>query len=67
MSGGGVRRDPSVELVQPDFASRAGAYGVPAREATPERLGEALAWAFEIDGPAVIVLRTKLHWIRPTA
>ncbi len=57
----------AVELVQPDFVSLSGAYGVPARESTPERLGEALAWAFEIEGPAVIVLRTKLRWIRPTA
>jgi acetolactate synthase-1/2/3 large subunit len=57
----------SVDLVQPDFVSLSAAYGVPAREATPESLGDTLAWAFGIDGPAVVVLRTKLHWIRPTA
>lgn len=56
----------SVDLVQPDFASLSAAYGVPAREATPESLGDTLTWAFAIDGPAVVVLRTKLHWIRPT-
>jgi acetolactate synthase-1/2/3 large subunit len=56
----------SVDLVQPDFAALAAAYGVPVREATPDSLGGALAWALGCEGPSVVLLRAKLHWIKPT-
>lgn len=55
----------AVDLVQPDFASLAGAFGVPAREVEPDSLGPALEWALGVEGPAVVVLRTRLHWINP--
>ena len=56
----------AVDLAQPDFAAVATAFGVPARKASPDSLADCLAWAFSIDGPAVVVLEAKLHWIRPT-
>lgn len=56
----------AVDLVQPDFAAVASAFGVPARTTSPERLGDDLAWALEVDGPAVVLLQAVLTWIRPT-
>lgn len=57
----------AVDLVQPDFVALAEAFGVPVRGATPETLGEDLAWALAEEGPAVVVLRTKLEMWTPTA
>ena len=54
----------SVDLVQPDFLAVCTAFGVPARAATPETLAEDLAWALEVEGPAVVVLRTTVEWIQ---
>jgi acetolactate synthase-1/2/3 large subunit len=56
----------AVDLVQPDFLALAAAYGVPAREVSPETLGDGLAWALAAGGPAVLVLRAALRWIAPT-
>ena len=56
----------AVDLVQPDFLALAAAYGVPAREVSPETLGDGLAWALAAEGPAVLVLRAILRWIPPT-
>ncbi len=55
----------AVDLVQPDFLAVCAAFGVPARGATPDSLGEDLAWALAVDGPAVVVLRTTVKWIQP--
>jgi acetolactate synthase-1/2/3 large subunit len=57
----------AVDLVQPDFVALADAFGVPVRSTAPETLGEDLAWALAEEGPAVVVLRTKLEMWTPTA
>jgi acetolactate synthase-1/2/3 large subunit len=57
----------AVDLVQPDFVALAEAFGVPVRSTAPETLGEDLAWALAEEGPAVVVLRTKLEMWAPTA
>jgi acetolactate synthase I/II/III large subunit len=57
----------AVDLVQPDFVALAEAFGVPVRRTAPETLGEDLAWALAEEGPAVVVLRTKLEMWTPTA
>jgi acetolactate synthase-1/2/3 large subunit len=56
----------AVELVQPDFAAVCGAYGVPVTAVGPGGVPEALAWALETEGPAVVHLRATLEWITPT-
>jgi acetolactate synthase-1/2/3 large subunit len=55
-----------VDLAQPDFAAVCRAFEVPVRESTPERLGEDLAWALAVDGPAAVVLPTTLEMFAPT-
>ena len=55
-----------VDLMQPDFAAVCRGFGVPVHESAPERLGEDLAWALEVDGPAVVVLPTTLEMFAPT-
>jgi acetolactate synthase I/II/III large subunit len=57
----------SVELPGKDLEAIAAAYGVPARTASPENLGEQLRWALERPGPAVVVLRALLAAARPTS
>jgi acetolactate synthase I/II/III large subunit len=57
----------AVDLVQPDFVALAEAFGVPVRGATPGTLGEHLAWALAEEGPAVVVLQTRLEMWTPTA
>jgi acetolactate synthase I/II/III large subunit len=57
----------AVDLVQPDFVALAEAFGVPVRGTTPETLGENLSWALAEEGPAVVVLRTRLEMWTPTA
>jgi acetolactate synthase-1/2/3 large subunit len=57
----------AVDLVQPDFVALAEAFAVPVRGATPETLGEHLAWALAEEGPAVVVLQTRLEMWTPTA
>ena len=56
----------ATELPGKDLVAIAAAYGVPVREATPEDLGEQLAWATGRAGPAVVVLRTLLAAAAPT-
>ena len=56
----------AVDLVQPDFAALAAAFGVPVRATAPERLELDLAWAFDVDGPAVVVLPSLLETWTPT-
>lgn len=56
-----------VDLTQPDFMSLIGAFGVPARLTSAERIESDLAWALEVDGPAAIVLRERLVYATPTA
>lgn len=55
-----------VDLVQPDFESLITAFGVPARTTTGERIKADLDWAFEVEGPAVIVLHERLATAAPT-
>jgi acetolactate synthase-1/2/3 large subunit len=57
----------AVDLVEPDFTAICGAYGVPVRSVEPDGLAEALDWALEADGPAVVHLRAILEWIKPTS
>ena len=56
----------AVDLVQPDFAALCEAFGVPVRTVEPGELAAALGWAFEQDGPAVVVLRAAVASHRPT-
>jgi acetolactate synthase I/II/III large subunit len=56
----------SVELPGKDLVAIAAAYAVPVCEATPDDLGEQLAWARRQDGPAVVVLRARLAAAAPT-
>jgi acetolactate synthase I/II/III large subunit len=55
-----------VDLTQPDFESLTSACGVPARTTTAERIDADLAWAFEVQEPAVIILRERLASALPT-
>lgn len=57
----------SVDLVQPDFAALAEAFGVPVRSGAPGSLADDLAWAFSIEGPAVVVVEATLRSAEPTA
>ena len=56
----------SVDLVQPDFEAVGQAFGVPVRAVQPPALRRALDWAFETDGPAVVVLRAAVAAHQPT-
>jgi acetolactate synthase-1/2/3 large subunit len=55
-----------VDLTQPDFAAVCRGFGVPVRVSAPDRLGEDLAWALALDGPAVVVLPTVLEMFAAT-
>jgi acetolactate synthase I/II/III large subunit len=56
----------SVDLVQPDFEAVSKAFGVPVRTVEPPALRRTLDWAFETDGPAVVVLRAAVAAHQPT-
>jgi acetolactate synthase-1/2/3 large subunit len=56
----------AVELPGKDLVAVAAAYGVPVRPAEPDDLHEQLAWAFSVQGPAVVVLRALLTAAAPT-
>ncbi len=56
----------AVDITQPDFAAVCRGFGVPVHVSAPERLGEDLAWALSVDGPAVVVLPTHLRMFAPT-
>ena len=57
----------AVDLVQPDFLALSAACGVPARLTTEDRIGADLAWAFEQDGPAVVLFKGLLTAAKPTS
>jgi acetolactate synthase-1/2/3 large subunit len=57
----------AVELPGKDLGAIAAAYGVPVRQATPEDLGAQLRWALGEDGPAAVVLRTRIAAAQLTA
>ena len=57
----------AVDLVEPDFPAVCAAYGVPVESVEPDGVADALARAFEREGPAVVHLRAKLEWIQPTS
>ena len=59
-------QEHGVDLVQPDFESLIAASGVPARTTAGERVGADLGWAFEVEGPAVVVLHERLASSAPT-
>jgi len=54
------------ELARPDFVALAEAFGVPARQTTPERLQADLADALAAPGPSVVVLPVLLRMFEPT-
>ena len=56
-----------VDLAQPDFAAAATAFGVPSRTTSAESLAADLTWAFEVKGPAVVVLPARLEMWTPTS
>ena len=56
----------AVELPGADLAAVAAAFGLPVRIAAPEDLGAQLAWALVQDGPAVVVLRSRIAAAQPT-
>jgi len=56
----------AVELPGKDLLAVAAAYGLPVRAAEPDDLEEQLAWAFSVQGPAVVVLRALLTAAAPT-
>jgi len=56
----------AVDLAQPNFLAICAACQVPGRMTTAERLAGDLAWAFEVDGPAALILRETLVAAKPT-
>ena len=56
----------AVDLVEPDYAAVAGAFGVPAERTTPEGLGAALERAFARGGPGLVHLPVLLSMWEPT-
>lgn len=56
----------AVDLVQPDFAALARAFGVPVRSGGPGVLAENLDWALAEPGPAMVVLQANIAAAQPT-
>ncbi|MDA8285914.1 MAG: thiamine pyrophosphate-binding protein [Actinomycetota bacterium] len=56
----------AVDLHGPDLVALAGAAGLPVRLSSPGVLGTDLAWALDVPGPAVVVLRERLVMAQPT-
>jgi len=54
-----------VDLEHPDFLALFGAYGIPARASTVERLARDLEWALEQPCPAAVVLEELLTLPQP--
>ncbi len=63
---GAFGRATATELARPDFVVLAGAFGIPAVQATVETLGDAIARTFEQPGPAVVVLPALLRMFAMT-
>ena len=57
----------AVDLARPDFVAVAEAFGVAARRTAADSLDVDLAWAFELEAPAVVVLPALLEMWAPTA
>jgi acetolactate synthase-1/2/3 large subunit len=53
--------DHGMALHQPDFVQLVGSYGVAVQRANTDTLADALAWAFAVEGPAVVVLEAQLR------
>lgn len=49
-----------VDLETPDFVALCAAFSVPARCAEWNELADALAWAFDTEGPAAVVVETEI-------
>jgi len=56
----------AVDLVEPDYAAAAAAFGVPAERTTPEELGAAVKRAFARGGPGLVHLPVLLSMWEPT-
>ena len=56
----------ATELARPDFVALATAFGIPAVQATVEKLGETIARSFEQRGPVVVVLPAVLRMFAMT-
>ncbi|HET9102621.1 MAG TPA: thiamine pyrophosphate-binding protein [Solirubrobacteraceae bacterium] len=56
----------AVDLVQPDLARVADAFGVPVRAGGLDSAAENLRWGLSADGPAVVVVRARLAAPAPT-
>lgn len=56
----------AVELGAKDLAAIATGFGVPVTEATPDDLGARLSDALSVNGPAAVVLRTRIAAAAPT-
>jgi acetolactate synthase-1/2/3 large subunit len=56
----------AVDLVQPDFAALAEAFGIAVRSGCPAQLSEHLSWALSRSGPAMVVVRALLTAAQPT-
>jgi acetolactate synthase-1/2/3 large subunit len=55
-----------VDLEQPDFEAVISACGVPALETSAEHIDKDLAWVFDVEGPAALVLHERLVSAAPT-
>jgi acetolactate synthase-1/2/3 large subunit len=56
----------AVDLMQPDFAALAHAFGVPVRTGGPDSLADNLAWALDQPGPAMVLLSASISAAQPT-
>jgi acetolactate synthase I/II/III large subunit len=56
----------AVDLVQPDFRKLCEACGVPVRVTTSDAIADDLRWAFEVQGPAVVIFKGLLKAAQPT-
>ena len=56
----------ATELACPDFVALAGAFGVPATQATLDTVGDVLARAVREPGPSVVVVPAVLRMFAPT-
>ena len=57
----------AVELPGKDIGAIAAGYGLPVRPATPDDLGVQLRWALAENGPAVVILQTRIAAAQPTS
>ncbi|HSS95129.1 MAG TPA: thiamine pyrophosphate-binding protein [Candidatus Dormibacteraeota bacterium] len=60
------RQEHGVDLIQPDFEALVAATGMPTRTTTGESIEADLGWAFEVEGPAAVVLKQRLASAAPT-